>query len=725
MSLKKLPKVFCGAKPKGLKFKLSEAALAKYNTVEAVKMKKGDDEAEIEILGAIGEDFFGTGVTADGVKQQLKMAGNAPVSVTINSPGGDAFEGVAIYNLLSEHPGPVNVNVVGMAASAGSIIAMAGDNIRMGEAAMIMIHSAWGIVAGNQEEMREMATFLDSIDQVVSKLYAARSGVADDEVLELMQAETWMGGQEALDLGFADEAMIGGSAQTKSKRIAASAAPAVLAALGKPAHSVRLSAGLPGATGTTTPKPKGKKMTLAEHKTQLEAKRAANSARMTELMTLSADEGRTLEEAEEQEYDGLSTEVDTIDANLVRLNKQEAQAVAAAQRLPVADVGSQNADPAQPAEPVRTGVVFSGNRLDKGIAFTRYVKAMAMAKGSVVGALAIAQGNKDWKDTSPIVEKVLMAAVAGGDTTTSGWASEMVYNENLVSEFIEILRPQTILGRLPGLTQVPFNVRMSGADSGTSANWVGQGVPIPVSAMNTIEVTLGIAKAAGLVVLTEELVRSSQPSAELMVRNDMAATIAQFLDRQFTDPGYAAVTNVSPASITNGVTATAPTGTTAATLRTDIQTLFGNWIANNVDPTGGVFIMSPVIALAISLMRTTLDALEFPGLTMQGGTFFGLPVVVSNNANIEGSPASGDMIILVNAKDILMADDGQLTIDASREASIQMLDNPTNNAAAGTATTMVSMWQTNAVAIKAVRFINWAKKRSNAVEFIQDAAYRA
>lgn len=728
MTTRMLPKIFCGAKPTGLKFKLSEAAVAKYNSTTPVQMKKADDEAEIEILGAIGEDLWSDGgVTGATVKQQLKAAGNSPVSVTINSPGGDAFEGVAIYNLLTEHPGNVNVNVVGMAASAASIIAMAGDNIRMGEAAMLMIHSAWAIVAGNSEDLGEMQTFLDAIDQVVSKLYAARSGVADDEVLELMQAETWMGGQEALDLGFADEAIIGGeSTQSKSPKapFAASVAPAVLAALGKSASgAVRLSASkLPGVTGTLTPKSKGNKMTLAEQKAQLEAKRAANSARMTELMTLSGDEGRTLEETEETEYDGLSTEVDTIDAHLVRLNKQESQALLAAKPLPTAQIGSPDADPAQP---VRTGVTFAGNRLDKGIPFTRYVKAMAMAKGSVIGALHIAQGNKDWKDTSPQVEKVLMAAVAGGDTTTSGWASEMVYNENLVSEFIEILRPQTILGRLPGLTQVPFNVRMSGADSGTSANWVGQGVPIPVSAMNTIEVTLGIAKAAGLVVLTEELVRSSQPSAELMVRNDMAATIAQFLDRQFTDPGYAAVTNVSPASITNGVTATAPTGVTAATLRTDIQTLFGNWIANNVDPTGGVFIMSPVIALAISLMRTTLDAPEFPGLTMQGGTFFGLPVVVSNNANIEGSPASGDMIILVNAKDILMADDGQLTIDASREASIQMLDNPTNNAAAGTATTMVSMWQTNAVAIKAVRFINWAKKRSNAVEFIQDAAYRA
>jgi len=110
---------------------------------------------------------------------------------------------------------------------------------------------------------------------------------------------------------------------------------------------------------------------------------------------------------------------------------------------------------------------------------------------------------------------------------------------------------------------------------------------------------------------------------------------------------------------------------------------------------------------------------------MAGGNFFGLPVVVSNSANIAGSPDSGRMIILVNARDILLADDGQVTIDASREASIEMLDNPTNNSSAGTPTTMVSMFQTNAVAIRAVRFINWAKRRSTAVAFIQDAAYVA
>ena len=115
----------------------------------------------------------------------------------------------------------------------------------------------------------------------------------------------------------------------------------------------------------------------------------------------------------------------------------------------------------------------------------------------------------------------------------------------------------------------------------------------------------------------------------------------------------------------------------------------------------------------------------FPGISMNGGTFFGLPVITSQSAVMVGSPVSGEgnMIILLNAPEIVLADDGEVTIDASAEASIEMLDNPTNNAAAGTPTTMVSMFQTNAVALRATRFINWAKKRSTAVQYIKDAAY--
>jgi HK97 family phage major capsid protein len=210
------------------------------------------------------------------------------------------------------------------------------------------------------------------------------------------------------------------------------------------------------------------------------------------------------------------------------------------------------------------------------------------------------------------------------------------------------------------------------------------------------------------------------------VRNDLTASIAAFLDVQFISPDYAAVANVSPASITSGVAPTAATAATAAALRTDVQTLFATWIANNLDPSSGAWIMTATQALAISLMLNSLGQPVFPDITMNGGTFFGLPVIVSQAAKQVGSPVTGEgnLIVLVNQKEILFADDGQVTIDASREASLEMLDNPTNQSVTSvTATTQVSMFQTSSVAIKATRYINWKKRRDFAVAYIKDAAY--
>jgi hypothetical protein len=127
--------------------------------------------------------------------------------------------------------------------------------------------------------------------------------------------------------------------------------------------------------------------------------------------------------------------------------------------------------------------------------------------------------------------------------------------------------------------------------------------------------------------------------------------------------------------------------------------------------------MSARRALSLSLMRNALGQKEFPDITMLGGTFEGLPVIVSEYVPSE---TAGDFVVLANASDIWLADDGSVVVDASREASLQMLDNPTNNSASGTPTTMVSMWQTNSVAIRAERWINWQKRRTAAVAVLSE-----
>lgn len=472
----------------------------------------------------------------------------------------------------------------------------------------------------------------------------------------------------------------------------------------------------------------GNVMSTAEQIAAFEAKRAASAGRMAEIMGKAATEERSLDEAEGQEYDGLKAELKQIDEHLVRLKDLEALQVKTASPITKAVSASPDAGAnARGGVQVPNGVITVQPNVEKGIAFTRYVKALVNAQFIPEVALMQAQGRKNWVEQTPHVIEALRqkANVTANSSTSSGGGSELVYNQNLQGEFIELVRPLTIIGRIPGLRRVPFNVRMGSQTTGSTGYWVGQGKPIPVSRIGTSEVTLGMAKAAGLLVTTRELMRSSEPSAEMLLRDDLVKTNVEFLDEQFIAPDYAAVANVNPASVTNGVTPTAATGTALSNLRTDVQTLLNSFITNLVPLTGLVWVMHPSTALAISNMQNALGQNEFPEMNITGGTFFGLPAIASENCIQVGSPVTGEgkLLVLMNAREILLADDGMVDIEASTEASIQMLDNPTNDVTTPTATSMVSMWQTDSIAIRAIRMINWAKRRSNVVQFIKDAAY--
>lgn len=159
----------------------------------------------ITMFDVIGEDFWtGGGVTAKRVASQLRAIGDRPVEVQINSPGGDMFEGIGIYNILREHPQPITVKVMGMAASAASVIAMAGDVVEIGAASFLMIHNCWVLAAGNRHDMRETADFLEPFDTAMVDVYASRSGQDPKAIAKWMDGETFMSGSQAIERGFAD-----------------------------------------------------------------------------------------------------------------------------------------------------------------------------------------------------------------------------------------------------------------------------------------------------------------------------------------------------------------------------------------------------------------------------------------------------------------------------------------------------------------------------------------
>lgn len=158
----------------------------------------------ITIYDVIGYDYWSGGITLRSVDYQLRAIGDAPVEVLINSPGGDMFEGIGIYNRLLQHPGKVTVKVMGLAASAASIIAMAGDEVLIGAASSIMIHNAWVLVSGNRHELEETATWLAPFDAAMADVYVARTGQAKADVEAWMDQERYFVGASAIENGFAD-----------------------------------------------------------------------------------------------------------------------------------------------------------------------------------------------------------------------------------------------------------------------------------------------------------------------------------------------------------------------------------------------------------------------------------------------------------------------------------------------------------------------------------------
>lgn len=162
--------------------------------------------AEIVIFGTIGDGLFVEGTSAKSVKEQLDALGDVnEINVRINSPGGNFWDGLAIHNVLKHHAAKVSVRVDALAASAASIIAMAGDTITMGDGAFLMIHKASMLAAGTAENLRDGAELLDRVDAEMADIYAARTGVPRDDVTAMMTAETWLDADEAVDLGFADD----------------------------------------------------------------------------------------------------------------------------------------------------------------------------------------------------------------------------------------------------------------------------------------------------------------------------------------------------------------------------------------------------------------------------------------------------------------------------------------------------------------------------------------
>lgn len=429
---------------------------------------------------------------------------------------------------------------------------------------------------------------------------------------------------------------------------------------------------------------------------ELEDTRAEKAARMEEIAPNEA--GDFEDDAAKHEYRALVKEVKELDEKIA---DQEGILLARKTAKPVVVKNARDGSKARAGETVVKEV-------PKGTAFTRAVCAWILGKGIPEVASQIAQR---WDSQTPEVSQYLKTAgpgMVGSDSheSPSSWGSHLAYPPNLATEFVELLYPATLIGRMNGWRKIPFNIRVGVQDSGATVSWVGEAAAKPVTDLSFSEVTFTYSKVAGIVVLTDELVRLSTPSAEEYVRNDLVKSIAKFMDEQLLDTSITA-TSSRPASLTNGVSATSASGYDADALYTDLNTALAGYDDAETGTDNIYLLMTPATARGISTMRNALGQFEFNALNPQGGSLLGYPVLVSNSV-------PDNDIVFVKTDEVWLADDGQTSIDASREATIDM---------AGGNSPAFSLWQKNAVGVRAERWIRWQKRRASAVQIITGALY--
>lgn len=458
--------------------------------------------------------------------------------------------------------------------------------------------------------------------------------------------------------------------------------------------------------------------TIAEQIRDLEATRAAKAARMEEIMAKAMEEDRTTDEAEAEEFDTLEAEIKTIDDDMTRLKRVEALNVQKGRVVdPTAGAAPEKAAQARSRTDDGHIVIKSNVQEDKfpGQSFVRLVIAKTLAQLEGVSASGIAQHR--WGKSNPVLAQILKAnEVAGGGSGSGEWGSELVQADaRFTGDFISYLASMTVYDQL-ALREIPENVTIRGQDGIATGYWVGQSKAIPVSAQDFNEVTLTSLDVGAISVISLKLMRESSPSAEMLVRDGLIEAIAQRIDTTFLG-NAAEVSGVSPAGMLRSVSAFSSDGIDGDGLRADIKQLYAPFISAK-NASGLTFVCNKSLAKSIQLMRNALGQAEFTGVTQNGGTLEGDPLVTGDNVN-------ANHLLLLKPSDIYKIGDRGITVSMSRDATIEMNSVPAGASDTPTASsnTLVSMFQTESVALKVVRPLSFAKRRTHVVQYIDDANY--
>lgn len=486
------------------------------------------------------------------------------------------------------------------------------------------------------------------------------------------------------------------------------------AASGQSQRGVGTAPGASGPTHGANDRARNTRGTTMKGINELKELRAQKFARQQELVTAFKDANHTTTDEEKAEFDTLAGEIETLDQD-IRIKGFEASVARGASHI------DGNSSAAGAASRGPTGFVKKEDPEDKfqGQSFTRLIIARAAAfaalkDGNPVSAADIAQAR--WGKTHPKLVQYIRTAVAGGGTGSGEWGAELAQSDTRYNgDFVNFLYSMTVFDRLP-LREIPARVHVKGQDGAATGYWVGESKAIPVSKPDFSDVELLPLKVGAIATLSKELVMDSQPSAEMLVRDSLAQASAQRVDTTFLSAA-AASAGVSPAGLLNGLSAFAPSGTDEAAVRADFQSLVQPFIqAHNAG--GLVHVMTPSLALAISLLTNALGQYMFPGVLETGGTLLGRPVFTGDNVT------AGDWIVL-KPSDIWKIGDSGVQIAMTDTATIEQNDAPQGAGDTPTAAsaTLINLWQEDMIGFKVTRRINYAKRRTGCVQVLSNAEY--
>jgi len=322
--------------------------------------------------------------------------------------------------------------------------------------------------------------------------------------------------------------------------------------------------------------------------------------------------------------------------------------------------------------------------------------------GEPAGAAEFAQTRRTWADRDQI-HRIFLAAVTG--QTQAGDSSLVGVR---VNDLLSFIRPLTIVGRLRGLRRVGFDAALTAMTGGTSASWVGEGKPVPLSkaTFSRLATPLGRLKIAVMAAEDAELLRAADPDGEITIATDFAGACIAAADAAFIDASSGAIAGARPAAVTNGSPAFSSGGSTALLIDADLGKLIESLLARGSTLEFAHWIVHPITAAFLARLRNVNGDYAFPGVTVLGGVLMGLPVIVSASVPHIGSP-SVTAIYLVDAARIWLAQDAAMELSLSKVAAVEFQDAPSNNITTPTATTLVSAFQTNSVILRGTQTCNW------------------